>query len=70
VETEDAYQLCRCLARIEGLFVGISSAANVFAAIEIGKRLKSGVIVTILCDSGDKYLSDSFWEDDAPCPMI
>jgi cysteine synthase B len=63
VDTEEAYTMCRRLARIEGLFVGISSAANVLAAIEIGKRLKSGVIVTVLCDSGDKYLSDTFWDD-------
>ena len=69
VETEDAYDMCRCLARVEGLFVGISSAANVYAAMQIGKKLKSGVIVTILCDSGDKYLTDEFWNDPEPCPM-
>jgi S-sulfo-L-cysteine synthase (O-acetyl-L-serine-dependent) len=70
VETEDAYDMCRCLARVEGLFVGISSAANVFAAIEIAKRHTTGVIVTILADSADKYLSDPFWNDPEPCPMI
>ena len=70
VETEDAYDMCRCLARVEGLFVGISSAANVFASIEVGKRLTAGVIVTVLCDSGDKYLSERFWNDPEPCPMI
>ncbi len=69
VETEDAYDMCRCLARVEGLFVGISAAANVWASIEIGKRLKEGVIVTVLCDGGDKYLSDPFWQDTEPCPM-
>jgi cysteine synthase B len=70
VETEDAYDMCRCLARVEGLFVGISSAANIFASIEIAKRLTTGVIVTVLCDSADKYLSDPFWSDPEPCPMI
>jgi cysteine synthase B len=70
IETEDAYDMCRCLARVEGLFVGVSSAANVLAAITVAKRLTSGVVVTVLCDSGDKYLSDPFWNDPEPCPMI
>ena len=70
VETEDAYAMCKCLAREEGLFVGISAAANVLAALRIAKELKEGVVVTILCDSGDKYLSESFWEDAEPCPQI
>jgi cysteine synthase B len=70
VETEDAYDMCRCLAQAEGLFVGVSSAANVFAAMQVGKQLTDGVIVTVLCDSGDKYLSDPFWSDPEPCPMI
>ncbi len=61
VETEDAYSMCRFLAQKEGLFVGVSAGANVLAALRIARRLKSGVVVTILCDSGDKYLSDSFW---------
>jgi cysteine synthase B len=71
VETEDAYEMCRWLAQNEGLFVGISSGANVVAALRIAKELKDGVVVTILCDGGDKYLSDKFWtEEIEPCPSI
>ncbi|MBA3633540.1 MAG: cysteine synthase family protein [Acidobacteria bacterium] len=65
VATEDAQEMARTLAREEGLFVGISSGANVFAALHLAKTLKDdAVIVTVLCDGGDKYLSESFW--DAP----
>src|SRR5579884_1728182 len=63
VETEDAYATCRALAHEEGLFAGISSGANVFAAMAIARTLKEGVVVTILADSGDKYLSDTFWTE-------
>jgi cysteine synthase B len=60
--TEAAYAMTRRLAREEGLFVGISSGANVQAALELGKTLPPGsLVVTILCDSGFRYLSDSFW---------
>ena len=67
LETEDAYRMTRQLAREEGLLVGISAGANVSAAVRIAKNLhsqgKPGVIVTILCDSADKYLSEKFWDD-------
>jgi cysteine synthase B len=64
VATEDAQAMTRRLAREEGLFVGISSGANVFAAIRLAERLKEeAVIVTILCDGGGKYLSESFWDE-------
>ncbi len=67
VETEEAHRTVRRLAREEGLLVGISSGANVAAALELGRRLhaerKNAVIVTILCDSGEKYLSEEFWDD-------
>jgi cysteine synthase B len=63
VPTETAYNMVRWLAREEGLFVGISSGANVAAALELAWTLESGVIVTILPDAGYKYLSeDSLWE--------
>lgn len=61
VETEDAYAMVRRLAREEGLLAGISSGANVFAATRLARRLGHGVIVTILCDNADKYLSEPFW---------
>lgn len=58
VGTEDAKAMARRLAREEGLFAGTSSGANVLAAIEVGRRLGSGArVVTLLCDSGLKYLS-------------
>lgn len=64
VSTEEAYDMARCLGRIEGLLVGISSAANVAAALKVARQLTSGVVVTILADNAAKYLSDHFW--DAP----
>lgn len=64
VSTEDAQNMTRRLAREEGLFVGVSSGANVFAAVRIAKELKEeAVIVTILCDGGGKYLHESFWNE-------
>ncbi len=67
VETEAAHAMARRLAREEGLFVGISSGANVSAALELGRRLagrgERAFIVTILCDGGGRYLSEEFWDD-------
>ena len=64
VATEDAQEMTRRLAREEGLFVGVSAGANVFAALRIAKELKeSAVIVTILCDGGGKYLNENFWDE-------
>ncbi len=60
VETEAALLMKHRLAREEGLFVGPSSGANVFAAIRLARTLPAGaVVVTILCDGGERYLSDS-----------
>ena len=63
VETEDAYAMVKQLAREEGLLVGISSGANVAAARRLARAIKRGVVVTILCDGADKYLSEHFWEE-------
>lgn len=58
VENDDAIAMARRLARVEGLFVGISSGANVFAALQVARRLEPGRnVVTILCDTGERYLS-------------
>jgi S-sulfo-L-cysteine synthase (O-acetyl-L-serine-dependent) len=62
--TEKAYGMVKRLAREMGLLVGVSSGANVATALEIAADLAEGVIVTILCDGADKYLSDRFWEED------
>ena len=67
IETEDAYAMVRRLAREEGLLVGISSGCNVHAATILARELvargESATIVTMLCDSADKYLSEHFWEE-------
>jgi cysteine synthase B len=63
VDTEGAYAMTRRLAREEGLFVGISSGANVLAALRLALTLPRGsVVVTLLCDGGSRYLGESFWE--------
>ncbi len=67
IETEDAYAMCRRIAREEALLVGISSGANLVAARAVGRKLvdagQKGVIVTVLCDGAYKYLSEPFWQD-------
>ncbi|MDE1836178.1 MAG: cysteine synthase family protein [Euryarchaeota archaeon] len=63
VETEDAQVMTRRLAREEGLFVGTSSGAAVHAAIEYGRKLERGVVVTILPDGGDRYTREKYWEE-------
>lgn len=57
VATEDALRMTERLAREEGLFVGPSSGANVFAALRLAETLtKEAFVVTILCDGGEKYI--------------
>ena len=66
ISTEDAYQMAKRLAKEEGMLVGISSAAAIVGSLQTAERLKKGsqaVIVSILCDSGDKYLSERFWNE-------
>jgi len=66
IATEDAYKMAIRLAREEGLLVGISAGAAVAGCVQIAQRLKKtdrAVLVTILPDSGDKYLSERFWEE-------
>jgi S-sulfo-L-cysteine synthase (O-acetyl-L-serine-dependent) len=67
VETEAAYAMVKHLGRTEGLLVGISAAAAVVASLRLGEELaaqgREAVIVTVLPDSADKYMSDRFWEE-------
>jgi S-sulfo-L-cysteine synthase (O-acetyl-L-serine-dependent) len=63
VSTEESYAMTLRLAREEGLLVGISSGASMVAALKVAKQVQSGVIVTIFPDSGDKYLSERFWNE-------
>lgn len=65
VATEEAFAMCRRLAREEGVLVGPSAAANVVAALRVARDLAAGpaTIVTILCDGGGRYLSEPFWNE-------
>jgi cysteine synthase B len=62
VRSEDALAMVGTVARTEGLMIGVSAAANVAAAIRVAERLEQGVVVTILCDSAARYLSEPFWD--------
>jgi cysteine synthase B len=68
IETEAAYAMARRLARDEGVLVGISAAAAVVACVQIAREEsaagRQAVIVTVLPDSAEKYMSERFWEDD------
>lgn len=65
VSTEDAYDMAHFLARQEGLLVGISAAANVVASRKVAQQAAAGsCIVTVLCDSGSRYLSEPLWKDE------
>ena len=67
VPTDDSVAMARRLPREEGLLVGISAAAAVVGCLQIAQQLKKNeraVLVTILCDSGDKYLSERFWQEE------
>ncbi|MGO4209805.1 PLP-dependent cysteine synthase family protein [Terriglobus sp. 2YAB30_2] len=65
--TEEAYVMAKRIAREEGILMGISSAANVATALHIAEEEvaagREAIIVTILCDSADKYLSERFWQE-------
>jgi S-sulfo-L-cysteine synthase (O-acetyl-L-serine-dependent) len=69
IATEDAYAMARRLSRKAGLLVGVSAAAAVVGSLRIAeqvqlRREQEAVLVTILCDSGDKYLSERFWTEE------
>jgi cysteine synthase B len=66
VRTEDAHAMARRLAREEGLLVGVSAAAAIVGSLKVAAALKKqqpAFVVTILPDSGDKYLSERFWNE-------
>ena len=62
IETEDAFEMTRKLAREEGIFAGMSSGAAMIAAIETAKKADRGIIVTIFPDRGDRYLSTELFD--------
>lgn len=61
VSQEDATQMARQLAKVEGIFVGMSSGGAAHAAIKLVSELESGTIVFICCDRGDRYLSSDLF---------
>jgi S-sulfo-L-cysteine synthase (O-acetyl-L-serine-dependent) len=63
IATEDAYEMVKRVAREDGVLIGVSAGAAVATALEVAREIEGGVVVTILCDGADKYLSESFWED-------
>jgi len=66
IGTEAAYAMARRLAREHGLLVGVSAAGAIVGSLQIAESLEksqSATIVTVLCDSGDKYLSERFWRE-------
>jgi len=63
IATEDAYAMVKRLAREEGLLVGISAGAAVAGCLQVARAAGAdAVIVTILADSGYKYMSERFWQ--------
>jgi cysteine synthase B len=67
METERAYAMAKELGRKDGLLVGVSAAGAVATSLQIAEQEaragREAVIVTILCDSADKYLSERFWRE-------
>lgn len=71
VGTEEAHAMVKRLAREEGILIGISAAAALVCSLRVAEEIEEGVIVTIFCDSGTRYLSERFWrEDDEVDPVI
>jgi cysteine synthase A len=63
VTNDEALNTARRLAREEGIFAGISSGANIFAALEVARKLGPGKnVVTMLCDTGERYLSTGIFD--------
>ena len=63
VETEDAYEMARQIVKKEGIFIGMSSGAAMYAAIETAKKIESGIIVVILPDRRERYLSTKLFKE-------
>jgi len=65
VESEDAFEMVRRLAREAGIMAGISSGAALAATLQVARRLDKGLIVTVFPDGAEKYLTEKFWTADA-----
>jgi cysteine synthase B len=67
IATEDAHAMARRLARERGLLVGVSAAAAIVGSLQVIEQLEQSqhaTVVTVLCDSGEKYLSERFWNEE------
>jgi cysteine synthase B len=62
VNEKEAIETTRLLATKEGIFAGMSSGGAAAAALKLAKNLDSGIIVSIVCDRGDRYLSSDLFE--------
>src|SRR3954471_8124903 len=62
VDEQDARRITKRLAKEEGIFAGMSSGGAVYASLELAKELDEGVIVCIICDRGDRYLSSDLFD--------
>ena len=62
ITTEEAHETARQLGKREGLLVGVSSAAALACSLKVANTIDYGVVVTVFCDSADKYLSERFWQ--------
>ena len=63
VDQKDAEDTMRALAKNEGIFCGVSSGGSIYAALELSKQLENAVIVAIICDRGDRYLSTEVFSE-------
>jgi cysteine synthase B len=63
VSQADAEEMTRRMAREEGIFAGISSGGAMHVALRVAKELKNAVIVTVVCDRGDRYLTTGVFPD-------
>jgi len=62
IEDDDAFELARDIQKNEGISVGISSGANLWGAMQIAREIKSGIIVTVFPDRGERYLSTNLFQ--------
>ena len=70
MEDDDAFETTRRLALEEGIFAGISSGAAVAGALRVAETMKSGTVVTIIADRGDRYLSTALFRSVCKMPPV
>jgi len=62
VSAEEASIISQRLAKEEGVFAGMSSGGSVFSALQLANKIEKGIIVAVICDIGDRYLSSDLFE--------